>query len=145
MSAAVNSSKVIMQLQRSPVNYYSHPIIPLNLLSEVTGKGCSDEWMFQIWPPRSLLHNELLRFVTWPAATVLPNGQVTCVEWAQKLTVIYPVKQRNCKTDSKRGMIYLSHYMFWIANCTVMSIAVCKIKEAWKCMHDIIVLACSSC
>jgi len=43
MSAAVNSSKVIMQLPRSPVYYYSHPIIPLNLLSEITGTGCSDE------------------------------------------------------------------------------------------------------
>jgi len=43
MSAAVNNSKVIMQLPRSPVYCYSHPTIPLNLLSEITGTGCSDE------------------------------------------------------------------------------------------------------
>jgi len=43
MSAAVNSSKAIVKLPGSPVYYYSHPLIPLNLLSEITGTGCSDE------------------------------------------------------------------------------------------------------
>jgi hypothetical protein len=43
MSAAMNSSKVIMKLHTSSVYYYSHPISPLNLLSEITGTGCSDE------------------------------------------------------------------------------------------------------